>query len=210
MKIEKTIRKMAARALGTDFFRILDQEYFNEDDGCIRETEAAYQEAISALADIPEKMKRLLDEQSRCFTKNKIYAVRFSFACGQYSAFSQCLTPGPDDDDFSALVDKGLFEVPGMERHLDYIKNLDRINQIGDGLRADLGSKAEEHLISIECAMDERIYYAAIMAFYCGYQSSLHTIEHIKPSLRSSILSQPHFIRKSLFMGGPIPVWAQT
>lgn len=197
MKVEKMIRAMAARALGTDFFNILDKEYFNEDDGCIRETEAAYQEAISALAGIPEEMKRLLDEQSQCFTKNKIYAVRFSFACGQYSGFSQCLTPGHDDD-FSALVDKGLFEIPGMERHLDYIKNLDRINQIGDELRADLGTKAEEHLISIECAMDERTYYAAIMAFYCGYRSSLYTMEHIKPNLQFSTLPQQLYTEWSL------------
>lgn len=198
MNIENSIKAMKSQALGKDFFRLLDEEYFNEEDDYIKETEDEYQEAIKALADIPDNMRILMDEQSQCYMRNKIYAVHFSYECGKYSGFSQVLTPGRLDDDFSSLVDKGLFEMPGMERHPTYLKSLDRINQIGDELRAGLGGEAEEHLVSIECAMEERIYHAAVMAFYCGYRSSLYTIEHVKPNLPFSPLPQQLYTEWSL------------
>lgn len=206
MKVEKTIRAMADRALGEDFIKILDEDYFDEGEDYFKETEGAYQAAIRALEGISEDMRGLLDEQSKLFTSNKIYAVRFSFACGQYSGFKQHFAPGRGDDDFSILVDKGLFEVPGMERHPIYFQNLDRINQLGDNLRKGLGTEVEEHLVSIECALDERIYHAAVMAFYCGYRSALYCIERVRPDLQFSILPQQLYTEWSL---GLIPSYDQ-
>lgn len=157
--------------LGKAFLDALYGAYEADPDKSYALAEEDYQRAVRALDKIPSKQKTLLEEAQRRYAENRAYAARYGFFCGLFVGVRWSFDhegPGKDEG-FMELVERGLFMVPGMERHRRYFENQGRCNSIYDEMNKALGKGWKENLVSIDCAWDERIHHAAYTGFHCGY-----------------------------------------
>ncbi len=170
MDKKETGKTWRDRLLGEAFLDALDRAYEADPDKSYALAEKDYRKAVRALDGIPVREKALVEELQRRYAENRAYAARYGFFCGLFVGLRWDFDragPGKDDG-FTELIERGLFMVPGMERHRLYFENQGRCNWIGDELSKVLGKKQEENLVSIDCAWDERIHHAAYTGFCCG------------------------------------------
>lgn len=180
MDMQKMVRTLRDLVVGDEFLNALYDEYGADPRGDYTETEEDYRKAVLALVGISSTQKSLLDEKERRYAENRIYAAKYGFSCGIFAGFRQLFDDrAKGDGDFFELVERGLFTIPGMERHRSYIENQTRCNAIYDEMNEILGKSQEEHLVSIDCAWGERVHHAAYMAFYLGYRVALDIIQDV-------------------------------
>ncbi len=180
MDVQKMVKTLKDLAVGDTFLKAIYDEYDADPRGDYTDTEEDYREAIHALAGISSRQMALLHEEEKRYAENRIYAARYGFSCGIFAGFRQLFDDrAKGNEDFFELVEKGLFTIPGMERHRSYIENQTRCNAIYDELNEALGKSQEENLVSIDCAWGERVHHAAYMAFYLGYRVALDIIRNV-------------------------------
>ena len=74
---------------------------------------------------------------------------------------------------------------PKMQRHHENYANIERCNHLDAVISEALSEAGQEHLVSIGCAWQQRIYNAAMDGFYCGYRAAYDLMEAIQPLVKA-------------------------
>lgn len=157
-----------------DYDRWAKKEFLTEEG----EYDAAEKALPSALT--PEQMEKL-QQMEHNYQMNREYASRYGFKAGLFSGFNQYFTGTcAAEEGFDVTLEKNLMEMPGMQRHFEPSIRRDEIHKIIEELDPILSDENKEHLVSIECAWDQRIHSAACHSFYCGYRACLEILDSVK------------------------------
>lgn len=140
--------------------------------GEFRAIEAEYQAASKYLLQhCNTDQKELLLRVEEEYQTMQNYAIQYAYGCGILSAFEQ-LFIGNDLTryNFDALVVKGLYTVPQIERHSQYFQASNNIFELSQLLQKSMEkcSSAVYHIVSIECAWEQRIHSSALYAYDQG------------------------------------------
>lgn len=179
------------------------QDCYQEDvtAGTFAIEERDYMTAIEALDKALSKPdKDRLTSTEQLYIERRAYATKYGFTSGMAYGYAQCLaSPLSESYDFNHSICKGLLEIPGMNRHYRFHEaceaGLANLKIFEDTLSEELN----EHIISISCAWDQRIYSAARDAFYIGYQTAYSFMEQLSPTI--SIHNIAHILELEFNLG---------
>lgn len=183
----------------TNFLKSLDKKLFDGDfheaihkkyiEGSARSiVEKEYAAAVPALTiAFSAKEKKLLKEMEGLFSEIRAYVSEYSYQAGVFCGFCEFHIQNGQSEDggFSQYVFHELFEQPRSQKHKCY-GWVNRCNEIETILAGSVSSEIAEHITSVGVAWENRVYYAALCAFYMGYQSALMITETINPMFTSS------------------------
>ena len=72
----------------------------------------------------------------------------------------------------------------GMQRHHENYANIELCNEIDRAIMDALSEENKEHMVSIACAWQQRVYSAAFDGFYCGYRAAYDLMEDLMPLVK--------------------------
>ena len=184
MKVKEILEGMAARAFSDSFLDGVCELYDARDNGS---TEADYETGMAQLAGIlNDDQKADLQEMEQAYKARRNYASVYGFKCGLYGAFRQHFGQNTaQDGGFQDLVCNDLLMQPKMQRHRENYANIERCNILDTTISETLSEADQEHLVSIGCAWQQRIYNAAMDGFYCGYRAAYDLMEAIHPLVKA-------------------------
>lgn len=190
MDIYEMISSMEEHIFDEQLIKDIYAEYDAEvEDGAFHETETEYAAAVKAFSGSPADIQAHISEMEQCYQENRIYALRYSFWSGLYSAFGQLFQTNENGyGNYTELVTERFLTMPYMKRHPQYYKNADRCLELVTLLEGTLDKGMRYHLTSIECAWGERIHYTTITAFYLGYRFALSISKKFFPTSTLDIL----------------------
>ena len=189
MNVKEILEGMAARAFSDSFLDGVCELYDARDNGS---TEADYETGMAQLAGIlNDDQKADLQEMEQVYKARRNYASVYGFKCGLYGAFRQHFSQHVDKDGgFQDLVCNDLLMQPKMQRHHENYANIERCNSLDATISETLSEADQEHLVSIGCAWQQRIYNAAMDGFYCGYRAAYDLMEAIHPLIKAENVDQ--------------------
>ena len=180
MNVKQILDTMASTALGETFLEGMRGIYRKNEYGA---TEADYESGMSALkAILPADLKTAMEEMEDAYEERRNLAAVYGFKCGLYGAFRQYFSQhGAQDGGFQDLVADDLLKQPKMQRHHDNYEMVERCNAIDEMLRNTLSEEEQTHLTAVVCALDQRVYSAAMDGFYCGYRAAYDLMDAVTP-----------------------------
>ena len=178
MSVASMLENMKRRALDSTYDAYICEEYdawavesFATEEG---EYDAARLELPKVLSS--EQMEKLKTMEER-YQQNRKYASHYGFEAGLFSGFQLFFSGnGITEDGFDRYLMKSLMEMPGMQRHTLFLKMHDENKKLIEQLEIDGDEERREHLISIECAWEQRVHWAACHSFYCGYRAAVKVL----------------------------------
>ena len=184
MNVKEILEGMAARAFSASFLDGVCELYDTRDNGS---TEADYETGMAQLAGIlNDEQKADLQEMEQAYKTRRNYASVYGFKCGLYGAFRQHFRQHTaQDGGFQDLVCNELLMQPKMQRHHENYANIEHSNSLDAAISETLSEADQEHLVSIGCAWQQRIYNAAMDGFYCGYRAAYDLMEAIHPLVKA-------------------------
>ena len=120
-------------------------------------------------------------EEEKDYTAAEDYFTTTLEQSGLYSGFVQHFSN--QDlvvDGFEKHLMQDLFEMPSMQRHTLFLKMHDENKKLIEQLEIDGDEERREHLISIECAWEQRVHWAACHSFYCGYRAAVKVLTAVE------------------------------
>ena len=181
MSVASMLENLKSRALDSTYDAYICEEYDAWSEKSFAAEEGEYDVAMQVLSKVlnAEQMDKL-KAMATAYQQNREYASRHGFEAGLFSGFQLFFSLGSaSEDGFERYLMKGLMEMPGMQRHVDYHARNDEILRLGKELDEELSEENKEHVVSVECAWGQRIHSAACHAFYCGYRAALRVIDTI-------------------------------
>ena len=180
MNVKEILEGMAARAFSSSFLDGVCELYDARDNGS---TEADYETGMAQLERILNDDQKVdLKEMEQAYEARRNYASVYGFKCGLYGAFRQHFSKHVDKDGgFQDLVCNDLLMQPKMQRHHENYANIEHCNSLDATISETINEADQEHLVSIGCAWQQRIYNAAMDGFYCGYRAAYDLMEAIHP-----------------------------
>ena len=184
MNVKEILEGMAARAFSASYPGEVSRLYDARDNGS---TEADYETGMAQLAGILNNdQKADLQEMEQAYEARRHYASVYGFKCGLYGAFRQHFGQHTaQDGGFQDLVCNDLLMQPRMQRHRENYAKIERCNSLDTAISETLSETDQEHLVSISCAWQQRIYNAAMDGFYCGYRAAYNLMEAIQPLVKA-------------------------
>lgn len=73
---------------------------------------------------------------------------------------------------------------PKMQRHHVNYANIELCNKIDAEIMDALSEEEKEHMVSVACAWQQRVYSAAMDGFYCGYRAAYEIMDMIDPLVK--------------------------
>lgn len=116
--------------------------------------------------------KNLLLQLEGEYKTMQSYAIQYAYSCGILGAFEQLfIAPTMPRYDFDTLVVKGLYTLPQMELHTPYYQASNNTIELSQTLQNTMeeGGEAAYHVVSIECAWEQRIHISALTAYTLGW-----------------------------------------
>ena len=183
MQIRDIIFQMAQRAFSFQFHDGILDMYSARDYGA---TEPDYETGFNYLASIlTEDQRQALNHMENTYIARRNYAAEYGFKCGMYGAFRQFFgSSGARDGGFDDLVGNDLLMQPKMQRHHQNYANIELCNKIDAEIMTTLSKEDQEHIVSVTCAWQQRVYSAAMDGFYCGYRAAYDLMEAINPLVK--------------------------
>lgn len=174
---------MASKAMDESFLEGVRGIYRKNEYGA---TEADYESGMAALkAILPADLKTTMEEMEAAYEDRRSFAAVYGFKCGIYGAFRQYFSQhNARDGGFQDLVADDLLKQPKMQRHHDNYEMVERCNAIDIMLRNSISEEGQAHLTAVVCALDQRIYSAAMDGFYCGYRAAYDLMDAVTPLAR--------------------------
>ena len=121
----------------------------------------------------------------QAYIQRRAYAAKYGFKCGLFGAFRQFFgASGVQDAGFQDLLCDDLLTQPRMQRHHENYANIELCNEIDRAIMDTLSEEDQEHMVSIACAWQQRVYSAAFDGFYCGYRAAYDLMESINPLVK--------------------------
>ena len=184
MNVKEILEGMAARAFSDSFLDGVCELYDARDNGS---TEADYETGMAQLTGILNDSQNAdLQKMEQAYDARRHYASVYGFKCGLYGAFRQHFGHHTaQDGGFQDLVCNDLLMQPKMQRHHENYANIEHSNSLDAAISETLSEADQEHLVSIGCAWQQRIYNAAIDGFYCGYRAAYDLMEAIHPLVKA-------------------------
>ena len=184
MNVKEILEGMAARAFSATYLDGVCELYDARDKGS---TEADYETGMAHLAGILNDSQMAdLQEMEQAYESRRNYASVYGFKCGLFGAFRQYFSQHfAKDGGFQDLVCNDLLMQPKMQRHHENYANIERCNHLDAVISEALSEAGQEHLVSIGCAWQQRIYNAAMDGFYCGYRAAYDLMEAIHPLVKA-------------------------
>ena len=183
MQVRDIISQMAQRAFSFQFHDGILDMYSARDYGA---TEPDYETGFNQLASIlTEDQMQALNHMENTYIARRNYAAQYGFKCGIFGAFRQFFGYSKaNDGGFDDLVFQDLLMQPGMQRHHENYANIELCNEIDRAIMDALSEENKEHMVSIACAWQQRVYSAAFDGFYCGYRAAYDLMEDIMPLVK--------------------------
>ena len=129
--------------------------------------------------------KTSLEKMEQAYIQRRVYAAKYGFKCGLFGAFRQFFgASGVQDAGFQDLLCDDLLTQPKMQRHQENYTDIELCNQLEQSIMDALSEEEREHMVSITCAWQQRVYSAAHDGFYCGFQAAYDIMEAIVPMAR--------------------------
>ena len=183
MQVRDIISQMAQRAFSFQFHDGILDMYSARDYGA---TEPDYETGFNQLASIlTEDQMQALNHMENTYIARRNYAAQYGFKCGIFGAFRQFFDYSKaNDGGFDDLVFQDLLMQPGMQRHNENYANIELCNEIDRAIMDALSEENKEHMVSIACAWQQRVYSAAFDGFYCGYRAAYDLMEDLMPLVK--------------------------
>ena len=183
MQVRDIISQMAQRAFSFQFHDGILDMYSARDYGA---TEPDYETGFNQLASIlTEDQMQALNHMENTYIARRNYAAQYGFKCGIFGAFRQFFGYSKaNDGGFDDLVFQDLLMQPGMQRHHENYANIELCNEIDRAIMDALSEENKEHIVSIACAWQQRVYSAAFDGFYCGYRAAYDLMEDLMPLVK--------------------------
>ena len=183
MQVRDIISQMAQRAFSFQFHDGILDMYSARDYGA---TEPDYKTGFNQLASIlTEDQMQALNHMENTYIARRNYAAQYGFKCGIFGAFRQFFGYSKaNDGGFDDLVFQDLLMQPGMQRHHENYANIELCNEIDRAIMDALSEENKEHMVSIACAWQQRVYSAAFDGFYCGYRAAYDLMEDLMPLVK--------------------------
>ena len=183
MNVKDIIEGMRDLAFKFSFLQGINDLYESRDYG---DTEPDYQAGFNHLMTVlTDKQKEDLNRMEGAYTERRSFAAEYGFKCGLYGAFRQFFRySGAKDCGFDDLVSNDLLMQPKMQRHHRNYANIELCNKIDADIMNTLSKEDQEHLVSVACAWQQRVYSAAMDGFYCGCRAAYDLMESINPLVK--------------------------
>ena len=184
MNVESIHKGMEERAMDPQFLKDIFALYDPNDYGDTEsDCQLGYQKLLPVLN---EEQKTSLEQMEQAYTHRREYAAKYGFKCGILGAIRQLFgLSRAQHSGFQDLLCDDLLTQPNMQRHQENYANVELCNQMEQIIMDTLYEDDREHLVSISCAWQQRVYSAAHHAFYCGYRSGWDIIEAIMPMAKA-------------------------
>lgn len=183
MNVKEILDGMTDRAFAYSFLQGINDLYGSRDYG---DTEPDYQAGFNQLLEVlTDDQKEALNRMEGIYMERRYYAAEYGFKCGLYGAFRQFFgCSGAKDGGFQDLVADDLLTHPKMQRHHTNYANIELCNQIDAQIMQALSEEDQEHMVSVACAWQQRVYSAAMDGFYCGYRAAYEIMNVIDPLVK--------------------------
>lgn len=181
LDITDVLAEMEDRMFTEELFGIILSEYKKEPDGShYADTERGYENGRAELDGLLNSAQReQLSRMEVLCAQNAHFALRFGFTRGLYAGFQQFFVDDSPKSPFDQYVVTDLLQLPGMKTYPDYYHTRSEFNDLFDALDGQLPPAAQEHLLSIYSAWEERLYAVLRYAFYLGYRYALSGIRQV-------------------------------
>lgn len=134
---------------------------------------------------LTEEQKMSLEQMEQAYIRRQNYAAQYGFKSGIFGAFRQFFGYSKaNDGGFDDLVYQDLLMQPGVQRHNENYANIELCNEIDRAIMDALSEENKEHMVSIACAWQQRVYSAAFDGFYCGYRAAYDLMEDLMPLVK--------------------------
>lgn len=144
--------------------------------------EKEYCEGAETLSSVlNEEQKAALSKMENLCEENIKYGVRFGFTHGVFAGFQQFFVDETTKRPFEDIVVNEILKEPNMKKYSDYYQRRCEFNEINATLEEQLDEANREHLTSVYCGWEGRLYGVLRHAFYMGYRYALSLIEEIGP-----------------------------
>ena len=180
MNVRDLLCGMEDRAMDSQFLKDICAIYNPKDFGDTEpDCEVGYRHLLPLLT---VDQKTSLEKMEQAYIQRRAYAAKYGFKCGLFGAFRQYFGASvAQDAGFQDLLCDDLLTQPGMQRHQENYADIELCNQLEQAILDGLSEEDQEHVVSITCAWQQRVYSAAHSAFYCGYQAGWKITEAIMP-----------------------------
>ncbi len=183
MKVQDLLSGMEGRAMNAQFQRDISALYNARDYGNTEpDCKTGYDHLLPLLT---EDQRNSLKQMEQAYIQRRNYAAKYGFKCGLFGAFRQFFgCSSAKDGGFQDLVCGDLLTQPQMQRHHENFTNIELCNEIDRTIMDALCERDREHMISIVCAWQQRVYSAAFDGFYCGFRAAYDIMEEIMPLVK--------------------------
>ena len=183
MNVKKLLTGMESRAMDAQFQQDICALYVPKDYGDTEpDCKSGYEHLLPLLTD---EQKMSLEQMESSYIMRRSYAAIYGFKCGIFGAFRQYFGASQAHDaGFQDLVCDDLLTQPGMQRHHENYANIELCNEIDRSIMEALNEEDQEHMVSIACAWQQRVYSAAFDGFYCGYRAAYDLMEDLMPLVK--------------------------
>lgn len=183
MKVKDLLGGMENRAFAAPFLQDLREFSDDKDYG---DMEKDYEIGYSRMQQVlTNAQMQELTRMEETYEKRREYAAQYGFKCELYGAFRQFFgSSRAEDGGFQDLVCDDLMMQPKMQRHHENYANIELCNKIDRAIMDALSEEDQEHMVSIACAWQQRVYSAAFDGFYCGYRAAYDIMEQIIPLVK--------------------------
>ena len=183
MKVKDLLIGMEGRALDAQFQKDICALYETKDYGYTEpDCQTGYAKLLPLLT---EEQKMSLEQMEQAYIRRRNYAAQYGFKSGIFGAFRQYFgCSNANDGGFDDLVFQDLLMQPGMQRHHENYANIELCNEIDRAIIDTLIEENTEHMVSIACAWQQRVYSAAFDGFYCGYRAAYDLMEDLMPLVK--------------------------
>lgn len=181
MKMSETLSALRQRMFTpelTDTLLATYREELEEEEESEIEFHRSHQSLEESLT--PAQKETLAEMETLC-AKNVDYALEFAFHRGVYSSFQQLFQEKAEKDPFRNLVCAKILKNPEMQTQFSYARTRDQFNQCASRLEKQLDKEGNEHVTTIYCGWEDRLYAILRHGFYLGYRYGLSIIDQVMP-----------------------------
>ena len=201
MNTKKLLDGLRESIFGSMYVKSLEDAYAEEvDQGIFDIQESDYRQAVPYLdKHLTQEQKEILNGIEADYGQMRIYAGEYPFYCGLMCAFEQFFIPeGKQSYDYDAAVQGGMCTMPAMTRHVSYFEANQRILEQSEALMEAVDKDTREHIVSINCAWEQRIHSQTIYAFYLGYRAGLEIMDRVRPMSSYALTSKKLYLEYQL------------
>lgn len=201
MDTRKILAALEKRVFDPEYVKALENAYAEDvAKGTFDIQEGEYNEAVPYLeTHLSKEQKVILHGIEADYRKKRICASEYPFCCGLMCAFEQLFSPEAQQRfDYDTAVQGGMCTMPAMTRHLEYYETSQRILDQSEALMEAVDLETREHIISINCAWDQRVHSQTINAFYLGYRAGLEIMERVQPMSSYKLTSKKLYLEYEL------------